>query len=114
MAEQKSILRTIRRMMGPSEDYEYFDSDLIIHINAAFSRLCQLGVGPETPFKIYGVEEEWTDFIDDGQLEDVKQYVFLSVKNIFDPPASSSVMTAYKEQIDKLEWLLRETAHFGY
>lgn len=114
MAEDKSILKTIRRMVGPSEDYNYFDTELIIHINAAFSRLCQLGVGPSMPFKITGLEEEWTDFIEDGFQEEVKQYVFLSVKNIFDPPASSSVMNAYKEQIDKLEWLLRETAHFGY
>lgn len=114
MAEDKSILKTIRRMMGPSEDYDYFDMELIIHINAAFSRLCQLGVGPETPFRISGLEEEWTDFIGEGFQEEVKQYIYLSVKNIFDPPASSSVMNAYKEQIDKLEWLLRETAHFGY
>lgn len=114
MAEQTSILKTIRRMMGPDEDYEYFDQDLIIHINAAFSRLCQNGVGPSIPFKIHGVDEVWTDFIDDGHQEEIKQYVYLSVKIIFDPPSSSSVMNAYKEQIEKLEWLLREVAYFGY
>lgn len=112
--EKQSILKTIRGMMGPDEDYEYFDAQLIIHINAAFSRLCQIGVGPERPFKITGIEECWTDFLPDGYQEEVKQYIFLSVKNIFDPPASASVMNAYKEQIDKLEWLLEETARFGY
>lgn len=114
MATEQSILKTIRRMMGPSEDYEYFDQDLIIHINSAFSRLCQLGVGPETPFHITGTEEEWSDFMFDVHMEEIKQYVFLSVKNIFDPPASASVMNAYKEQIEKLEWLLKEVAYFGY
>ena len=114
MANEQSILKTIRRMMGPSEDYEYFDQDLIIHINAAFSRLCQLGVGPEAPFHITGTEEEWSDFMDEGHMEEIKQYVYLSVKNIFDPPASASVMNAYKEQIEKLEWLLKETSYFGY
>lgn len=109
-----SILRTIRRMIGPDEDYEFFDQDLIIHINAAFSRLCQIGVGPETPFHIIGTEETWDDFMVDGYQEEIKQYVYLSVKNIFDPPASASVMNAYKEQIEKLEWLLREVAQFGY
>ena len=38
MAEEStnSILKTIRKMMGPDENYEYFDQDLIIHINSAF------------------------------------------------------------------------------
>lgn len=114
MAEQASILKTIRRMIGPDEDYEHFDTDLIIHINSAFSRLCQLGVGPERPFHITGEEETWCDFIEPGYLEEVKQYVYLSVKQIFDPPASSTVINAYKEQLDKLEWLLKEVAQFGY
>jgi len=111
---EQSILKTIRRMIGPDEDYEYFDTELIIHINSAFSRLCELGVGPENPFYITGSDEKWSDFIDTGEAERVKQYVYLSVKNVFDPPSSSSVMNAYKEQIDKLEWLLKETAVTGY
>lgn len=112
--EGQSILKTVRRMIGPDEDYEYFDTDLIIHINSAFSRLCQLGVGPETPFRITGTEETWNEFLPDGYLEDVKQYMYLYVKQIFDPPASASVMNAYQAQLDKLEWLLEETARFGY
>lgn len=110
----QSILKTIRRMMGPDEDYEYFDQDLIIHINAAFSRLCQNGVGPEQPFRIRGTDETWGDFMDDGYQEEIKQYIYLSVKIIFDPPASTAVLNAYKEQIEKLEWLLKEVARFGY
>lgn len=111
---EQSILKTIRRMIGPDEDYEYFDTELIIHINSAFSRLCELGVGPENPFYIRGTEETWSDFMDTGDEERVKQYVYLSVKNIFDPPSSSSVMNAYKEQLEKLEWLLKETAVTGH
>lgn len=114
MCDKQSILKTIRRMMGPDEDYEYFDTDLIIHINSAFARLCELGVGPEQPFYITGTEETWDEFADPVFCERVKQYVYLSVKNIFDPPSSSSVMNAYKEQIEKLEWLLKETALTGY
>ena len=109
-----SILRTIRRMIGPDEEYEHFDTDLIIHINSAFSRLCQLGVGPEVPFRVTGTEQEWSDFIDDGTLEDVKQYVYLSVRLIFDPPANSTVLATYKEEKQKLEWLMMETAAHGY
>ena len=49
-----------------------------------------------------------------GHLEEIKKYVYLSVKTIFDPPASASVLNAYKEEIEKLEWLLREVSYFGY
>lgn len=111
---EQSILKTIRKMIGPSEDYTYFDTDLIIHINAAFSRLCQLGVGPENPFMIQGDIEEWNDFIDPTYQEEVKQYVYLKTKLMFDPPANGSVINTYKEQIDMLEWTLKEVAHFGY
>lgn len=114
MTEDTSILKTIRRLIGPSEDYEHFDTDLIIHINSAFSRLCQLGVGPEKPFKIHDDSETWCDFIDDGHLEEVKQYVYLKVRLIFDPPASSTVINVYKEEIEKLEWLLKEVSYSGY
>lgn len=111
---EESILKTIRQMTGPSVSYDVFNTDLIIHINSALSRLCQLGVGPDVPFKITGEDEEWSDFMDDGYQEEIKQYIYLKVKMIFDPPSSSSVQSAYKEEIEKLEWLLKEVAQFGY
>lgn len=112
--DDQSILKTIRKMVGPEENYGYFDTDLIININSAFSRLCQLGIGPEIPFRINGVEEVWSDFIDKGYQEEVKQYVYLKTRLIFDPPANGSVVNIYKEEIEKLEWLLKEVARDGY
>lgn len=109
-----SILKTISHMIGPSEDYEYFNPDLIVHINAAFSRLCQLGVGPEAPFHITDDTEVWTDFIaDEGHMEDVKQFIYCSVKHDFDPP-TGALMDALEKKIDKLEWLLGSVAEVGY
>lgn len=113
-AVPESILKTIRKMIGPAEDYSYFDTDLIININSAFSRLCQLGVGPEEPFKITGEDETWDDFMMDGYQEEIKTYVYLKTKLIFDPPANGGVVNLYKEEIDKLEWLLKEVARDGY
>ena len=110
----ESILESIRRMIGPSESYDVFDKDLIVHINAAFSRLCQLGVGPERPFHITGTDETWGDFMTDGYQEEIKQYIYLKVRMLFDTPSSSTVVNAYKEQIDMLEWTLKEIAQFGY
>lgn len=115
MAEQTSILKTIRGMIGPDEDYEYFDPQLIVHINAAFSRLCRLGVGPEQPFKIHGDEETWCEFMDCGKQEELKEYIFLKVKTIFDTSTiSSSVLSAYQDRIKELEWELNDVAELGY
>lgn len=111
---ENSILRTIRKMIGPSASYEVFDTDLIIDINTAFSRLCQLGVGPELPFKIHGDEETWDDFMGEDMPEEVKQYIYLKTRMIFDTPASSTVVNAHQAQIDMLEWTLKETAAMGY
>lgn len=110
-----SILKTIRQMIGPSASYDVFDTDLIVSINSAFSRLCQLGVGPEKPFKITSVAETWDDFMPaDERPDDVIQYVYLKTRMIFDTPASGTVANAFKEQIDMLEWTLKEVARFGY
>lgn len=112
---EDSILITIRNMIGPSASYDVFDIDLIIHINTAISRLAQLGVGPRPPFKIRDEAATWDDYLGDSELyEDVKQYIYLKTRLIFDPPESGTVMNAYKEQIDTLEWTLKEVARFGY
>ena len=111
---ETSILKYVRHMIGPEEDYEYFDPDLIMHINSAFSRLCQLGVGPKTPFYIKDDSAVWTDFMEEGYQEDVKLYVWLSVKLDFDPPQNGSVMSSYEEKLKKLEYLLNSVAECGY
>lgn len=110
-----SILKTIRGMLGPDEDYEHFDTQIIAHVNSAFSRLCRLGVGTETPFKITGVDETWDQFISPGYQEDVKEYIFLKVKTVFDTSTiNSSVLSAYNDRIKELEWELNDVAELGY
>ena len=109
-----SILKTVRQMIGPSASYDVFDLDLIVSINAAFSRLCQLGVGPELPYKITGPENTWDEFMDDGYQEEIKQYIYLKTRMVFDPPASGTVAKSYEEQIAMLEWTLKEVSRYGY
>ena len=115
MAEQTSILKTIRGLIGPDEDYEHFDPQLIVHINAAFSRLCRLGVGPERPFVIHDDTAVWEDFIGCGHQEELKEYIYLKVKTVFDTSTiSSAVLTAYPDRIKELEWELNDVAEIGY
>jgi hypothetical protein len=47
-------------------------------------------------------------------MEDVKQYIYLKAKLIFDPPQSGTVIKMYQEETEKLEWLLKEVSEFGY
>jgi hypothetical protein len=103
-----SILTTIKKHLGITEDYEYFDLDIIDHINSTFSILCQLGVGPSSGFSISDKTALWSDFISDGdpRLNMVISYMEKKVKLMFDPPLSSSVAEATKELISELEWRL--------
>lgn len=108
---EESILTSIKKMLGPSEDYDYFDPDLIIHINSVFMVLTQLGVGPSEGFSIKDKTAVWSDFISDiSKFEAVKTYVYLRVKLLFDPPLTSSVMEAMKSQISELEWRMNVIA----
>lgn len=103
----ESILTSIKKMLGITEDYEHFDSDLIMHINSVFSILTQLGVGPSTGFSIKDKTDVWRDFIsDDPRLESVKSYIYMKVKLLFDPPLSSTVMESMNRMISEFEWRL--------
>lgn len=105
-----SILTSVKKQLGIAEDYEHFDPDIIMHINSVFSILNQLGVGPPEGFSISDETSVWTDFIGDSlKLELVKTYVYLKLRLIFDPPTSSAVMDAFKENIAELEWRISVT-----
>jgi hypothetical protein len=101
-----SILTSIKKLLGITEDYEQFDTDIIIHINSAFSVLAQLGVGPVSGFSIEDSSAVWSDFVDDSRLEMIKSYIYFKVRLAFDPPTSSAAMQAINEQISELTWRL--------
>jgi hypothetical protein len=106
---EQSILLSVKKILGIAEDYTVFDLDIMTHINTAFSTLTQLGVGPPSGFMIDDASDEWDSFIDvdtDPQYNSVKSYVFLKVKQLFDPPTTSYLITATEKQIEELEWRL--------
>lgn len=106
-----SILTSIKKLLGITEEYTHFDEDLIIHINSALMILNQLGVGPEEGFSIKDDSAIWSDFISDDQsIEAVKSYVYLKVKLMFDSPLSSAVIESINRMIGELEWRLNVKA----
>ena len=104
---QDSILMTIRKLVCGDPYADHFDTDLLIHINACFSILDQLGVGPENGFVVTDETQSWSSYVADNRtLNMVKTYVTLKVKKIFDPPLTSSVLEAMDKEISQLEWRL--------
>lgn len=106
-----SILTSVKKLLGITEEYEQFDPDLIMHINSVFSILTQIGVGPSEGFSIENKTAVWADFIGDmTKLNLVRSYMHLKVKALFDPPLSSAVMESNNRQISEYEWRLQIAA----
>ena len=102
-----SILTSIKKMLGITEDYEAFDPDIIMHINSVFMILNQLGVGPKNGFRISDKSTTWVEYLSQPyNLDLVKSYMHIRVKMLFDPPMSSAVMEAMNRQITEFEWRL--------
>ena len=102
-----SILISVKKLLGITQEYTHFDSDIIMHINSALFTLTQIGVGPAEGFSIKDESATWEDFVSDvKKIEAVKGYVWISVKLVFDPPANSGAMTALNERLKDYEWRL--------
>ena len=110
-----SILTSIKKLLGITEEYTHFDADLIMHINSVFTILTQLGVGPKEGFRIEDEIATWNDFLqtDSVLFDSVKSYMHLKVKLLFDPPLSGTVMESYNRMISEFEWRLNVTADPG-
>lgn len=107
----ESILTSIKKLLGMTEDYTAYDDQIIIHVNSVFMILTQLGIGPEDGFVIKDKEAVWNDFVsDETKLELVKSYIYLKVKLLFDPPSNSSVIESINRQINEFEWRLNVKA----
>lgn len=106
-----SILIDVKKMLGVGEDDTHFDPEIILHTNSSLLALNQLGVGPTNGFMIAGTTETWDDLLGD-RIDTIaaKTFLYLKVRLVFDPPTSSFVIEAIKDQIKELEWRLNVQA----
>lgn len=108
-----SILNTTKKVLGLGSDYTAFDEDIILFINSALSIVNQIGLGPLEGFYIQDETALWEDIgLPGNQTNLLKTYVFLRVRVMFDPPATSFTLEAMTKQIEEYEWRLstfRET-----
>lgn len=101
------ILEDIKLDLGLPDDYNVFDPTIRRHINSAFARATQIGLGPPQGFRVITGNETWDQFIADrADMDNVKSLIFLHAKMLFDPPATSFHIAAIEQQIEKLEWTL--------
>lgn len=107
----ESILTSIKKLLGITEEYEHFDADIILNINTVLNILTQMGVGPAEGFQIEDKTAVWSDFIDNKRLNMVKTYVYLKVRLIFDPP-SGTATEAINNQLKELEWRMNSVVDY--
>lgn len=101
--KELTILDTIKKQIGIVPDYDAFDDQLLMDINAAFATLHQLGVGPEEGFLVEA-DTDWDEYISTERLSFIKSYVSMKVRVMFDPPTSSFALDALNKQIAEYEW----------
>lgn len=102
-----SILFSVKKDIGASEFGTAFDQSITDYINSVFFTLCQLGVGPKTPFRIKDGDTKWSEFTEDiEKFEIAKSYMGLKVRMRFDPPTSGILLNALNSQISEMEWRL--------
>lgn len=106
-----SILTSIKKLLGITEDCTDFDIDIVMHINSVFSVLTQLGVGPSEGFAIEDDKDTWDEFMSDNpKLNMVKTYIYQKVRLSFDPPSNSTVLASMERMIQELEFRLKVEA----
>lgn len=102
---EQSILISTKKILGLPAEYTAFDLDVITHINSTFAILQQLGVGPDAGFMIEDDTATWDTYLGgDMRLNNVRTYVFLKTRLIFDPPQTAHAIRAVEEQIKELEF----------
>lgn len=104
---EASILTSTKQLLGLEPSYTAFDLDVTTHINAAFSHLTDLGVGPEDGFAIEDATAVWGDYGEPThQLSRIKTFVGLYVRREFDPPQTGPLAGAMDTRINELTWRL--------
>lgn len=104
---EHSILKSTKKVLGIDPTYTAFDQDILTHINATFSTLHQMGLGPELGLLVEDDTPVWTAFEADPLLiNHIRTYVYLKVRLLFDPPQTSFVLAAMEKQIEELEFRL--------
>lgn len=108
-----SILTSIKKLLGIPEDYDEFDTTILMYINSVFSTLWQLGVGPENGYVVTDTTL-WSDYTDNETLAGfLTTYVYYKVRMSFDPPSNSTLNESLKNCANEMEFRIRSMVDWG-
>lgn len=93
------VLSTIKDMLQITDGS--FDTELLVHINAAYFNTIQLGC-PKIEITPNTIWSELVGF-DDSVRSGLAAYLFLKVRIAFDPP-TGSILSAFERQIGEYEF----------
>lgn len=113
---EDSVLQSIKTSLGINNELTAFDQEIIMHINFIFSTLNQLGVESSiNTYRINGSDDTWTSVFGDNDILNgmIKEYTYLKVRTIFDPPTNSFLLDSIKNQAQELEWRINIEAEGG-
>ena len=80
----------------------------MLHINSVLAILAQLGIGPEGGYRITSDAQTWEDYLGErADIDDVRSYVYMKVRLMFDPPVSSAALSAMGRLCSEMEWRLQ-------
>lgn len=100
-----SILDTIKKMLGVDPSYTQFDEDIVVLINSAFSNLAQVGIIPNSGYRIESSSNTWDEVLGEHlNYDNLKSYIYLKVRVLFNPPSTSFALQAIQDEIKELEW----------
>lgn len=102
---EESVLVSTKKILGISPGDDSFDLDVITHVNSALSILEQAGIVPM--MFIEDGDTEWVDIYplqSPEQIALIKTCVYLQVRLLFDPPATSFLLAAAQEQVQEHIW----------
>lgn len=100
-----SILESTKVFCKLPPEYDVFDDEIVMLINAELNTLNQAGIGV-AGFQIEDGTSKWIDFLeeDDPKQSLAKQFVWQRVKLKFDPPANSFVQQAILDSTNEMIW----------
>ena len=104
MEVEMGVLALVKKQLGIEESDTAFDADIIAAINTTLGILYQVGaVDSMTTLDDYITTYEML-FSDETIRELAKSYIYLKVRLLFDPPASSTIQKSFEETAKELEW----------
>lgn len=99
----EKVLESVRKIIGGDWVSDSFNPELILTTNTILSVLNQFGVTLTS--RTITEDTTWEELIPDVEtIEEIKTYVTLRVKKIFDPPTGSTAMEALEETIKECEY----------